>query len=351
MTLNNYSFSLLMVMSFSLHATEITTSNESNPHFYAGGKLGWGHTDNACFNDVNQCDNDALGGGVYLGYQFLPWFALEADATDYGNYKGYYQDSIIKNKIRSIGLSTVFQYNITNDWAAYTRLGASILDVNQTYFLDVNQSYLSNKDESSRDWNFVSAIGLKYQFNPQWSLRTEYQFINNVGNTNTQQTDLHFTSIGLSYHFGQGKAISAIKPEISVIKAERQTILPVVAETYTFSESHFMAVFKAYSTTFTPSPQLKSMLISMKNKNIQNIVISAYTDSYGSHKLNQDLSNQRAESVRNYLIDQGINAKHIRAIGYGATNFIATNKTIEGRNKNRRIEMTITTKTLDNGNN
>jgi outer membrane protein OmpA-like peptidoglycan-associated protein len=50
------------------------------------------------------------------------------------------------------------------------------------------------------------------------------------------------------------------------------------------------------------------------------------------------LSQSRAESVRNWLINQGVESRRLTAKGYGPDNPIASNKTVEGRRKNRRIE-------------
>ncbi len=66
--------------------------------------------------------------------------------------------------------------------------------------------------------------------------------------------------------------------------------------------------------------------------------ISGHTDSRGSKKLNQKLSTDRANSVRNYLVSQGVNPGRLISKGYGPSRPKATNKTAEGRSINRRIE-------------
>lgn len=67
--------------------------------------------------------------------------------------------------------------------------------------------------------------------------------------------------------------------------------------------------------------------------------IEGHTDSRGSKKGNQKLSQARAESVRNYIIKKfGIDADRLSAKGFGSSKPIATNKKASGRAKNRRIE-------------
>ncbi len=72
------------------------------------------------------------------------------------------------------------------------------------------------------------------------------------------------------------------------------------------------------------------------------LAIGGHTDSVGSDVLNDKLSQARAESVRNYLLEAGIAALHLTsATGYGKHQPVADNATAEGRAKNRRVEIVI----------
>jgi OOP family OmpA-OmpF porin len=71
-------------------------------------------------------------------------------------------------------------------------------------------------------------------------------------------------------------------------------------------------------------------------------VIEGHTDNKGSYPYNIKLSERRADSVRNYLIEKyGINADRLSTRGYGYTKPVASNKTDEGRQKNRRVDAVI----------
>lgn len=70
-----------------------------------------------------------------------------------------------------------------------------------------------------------------------------------------------------------------------------------------------------------------------------NIEVAGHTDSRGSDQYNMRLSQQRAETVRNYLISKGIAADRLTAKGYGESQPIADNATEEGRFRNRRVEL------------
>jgi OmpA-OmpF porin, OOP family len=67
--------------------------------------------------------------------------------------------------------------------------------------------------------------------------------------------------------------------------------------------------------------------------------VDGHTDSQGSAELNQRLSFMRAESVTQALIQRGISADRIEAVGYGPEMPVATNATAEGRQQNRRVEI------------
>jgi outer membrane protein OmpA-like peptidoglycan-associated protein len=73
----------------------------------------------------------------------------------------------------------------------------------------------------------------------------------------------------------------------------------------------------------------------------RNIRIEGFTDSTGSDELNQKLSEQRAEAVRQALISKGIDASRIEVEGFGKEYPVASNDTASGRQLNRRVEVVI----------
>lgn len=71
------------------------------------------------------------------------------------------------------------------------------------------------------------------------------------------------------------------------------------------------------------------------------ILLEGHTDSFGSVRLNKELSLNRAITVRNIMVENGIAFERIRVNGWGGTKPIASNQTAEGRAQNRRVEMVI----------
>jgi outer membrane protein OmpA-like peptidoglycan-associated protein len=71
------------------------------------------------------------------------------------------------------------------------------------------------------------------------------------------------------------------------------------------------------------------------------VEIDGYTDSTGSLEFNEQLSQQRAASVRSYLASQGVNSSAITTQGFGPSQPIASNDTAAGRQQNRRVELVV----------
>jgi outer membrane protein OmpA-like peptidoglycan-associated protein len=72
-----------------------------------------------------------------------------------------------------------------------------------------------------------------------------------------------------------------------------------------------------------------------------NLDIEGHTDSTGSDEFNQKLSEQRADSVQKYLIDQGLPDSSLTAAGFGKSMQVADNSTAAGRQQNRRVEIIV----------
>lgn len=91
--------------------------------------------------------------------------------------------------------------------------------------------------------------------------------------------------------------------------------------------------------TFSGTLESVGLVLNEFDKTI--IQIEGHTDSTGAQSYNQLLSESRAASVRDFLLNQGIQASRTRAVGYGPRYPIASNDTATGREQNRRVELTL----------
>lgn len=101
--------------------------------------------------------------------------------------------------------------------------------------------------------------------------------------------------------------------------------------------------FAVNRATLVPSAQIKlakiaGILLSYPDLNVR---VDGYTDNTGTPDYNQQLSEQRADSVRNFLISQGVKASSISATGLGETAPVASNASAQGRQQNRRVELVV----------
>ncbi len=79
----------------------------------------------------------------------------------------------------------------------------------------------------------------------------------------------------------------------------------------------------------------------LKEYPARNVLIEGHTDSIGSEAANLELSQRRAEAVRSFLVENGVNPQRITTRGYGEAFPVASNNSDAGRQKNRRVEVVI----------
>jgi OmpA-OmpF porin, OOP family len=100
--------------------------------------------------------------------------------------------------------------------------------------------------------------------------------------------------------------------------------------------------FKKATIKSVSFPLLNEVAQALKDNPTIKVEIQGHTDSVGNDAFNLKLSQKRAESVRTYLIKQGITSDRMTAKGYGENVPIADNRTGDGRAQNRRVEFVIT---------
>ena len=103
-------------------------------------------------------------------------------------------------------------------------------------------------------------------------------------------------------------------------------------------------LFASAKSDLLPEAQLKLNDVAnalIKEDPISKIVVEGHTDSQGSAAYNQDLSQRRAQVVRDYLVTRGIASDRITAQGFGPSRSVAENTSTEGRANNRRVEIVV----------
>ena len=101
-------------------------------------------------------------------------------------------------------------------------------------------------------------------------------------------------------------------------------------------------LFKTGKADLLPEAQDQLTKVAAYLKNSERpVTIEGYTDSHGSAKKNQALSEQRAQAVSDFLTSQGVPADRVQVVGKGESSPVASNATASGRAQNRRVEIVL----------
>jgi outer membrane protein OmpA-like peptidoglycan-associated protein len=103
-------------------------------------------------------------------------------------------------------------------------------------------------------------------------------------------------------------------------------------------------LFASAKSDLLPAAQLKLNDVAnalIKEDPTSKIVVEGHTDSQGGVPYNQDLSQRRAQAVRDYLVSRGIASDRVTSQGFGSSRSIAENTSAEGRANNRRVEIVV----------
>lgn len=141
---------------------------------------------------------------------------------------------------------------------------------------------------------------------------------------------------GISDNFDKCPAVAGVAanngcPEL---KKEEQEILTAAFENLEFASGKDVISKQSLASLNALADLLK------KNPNWK-MQIDGHTDNVGNAKSNTVLSQKRADAVKKYLASKGVAASRISTKGYGSSKPVADNKTPEGRDRNRRVEMTV----------
>lgn len=150
--------------------------------------------------------------------------------------------------------------------------------------------------------------------------------------TNPKQPDTDLGSIGDGVEVNRGTDPLNPNDDLPPAKEEPMKVgAVIVLEGINFASGSYKigsgsdAILEKSYTTMKENPEIV-------------VEISGHTDSQGGYEMNMNLSKNRAEAVKEWLVAKGIDASRIETVGYGPNNPIASNDTEEGRYQNRRIE-------------
>ncbi len=162
--------------------------------------------------------------------------------------------------------------------------------------------------------------------------KLEEQIVNQNVAINKLQQQIKFTQDSLDRH------IRATREAVKYVPTkEEDEIIKTAFAQLEFESSKAIIKQASYSS-------LDGLAMLLKSHPEWSVILKGYTDNSGNAAKNLQLSKDRAASVKNYLINKGVSAANIQSQGYGSANPIASNSTLDGRAKNRRVEIELFSK-------
>ena len=308
-------------------------------------------------------DDRKTGFKWFAGYQINKYFALEGGYFDLRKF-GFVAATVPLGtltgdiKLTGYNLDLVGTVPLTDRFSAFARVGANNAQATD-HFVGTGFVNVINPNPRKRDTNIKYGVGLQYAFNDALAMRVEgerYRVNDAVGN----RGDIDLISAGLIYRFGRAKPMPATYvsrapdpvPEI-VAPAPVTPVAPLPPATpavqprferYTLSATDLFAFNSAELQM--PQPKLDEIATALnRNREVTNVAITGYADRIGSNQYNLKLSERRAASVKDYLVNKGVDSSRLKTEGKGEANpvVVCTNKKradlIACLQPNRRVEV------------
>ena len=300
-------------------------------------------------------DDNHVGYKLFGGYQFNRNFALEGGYVDLGKFgfdantspSGSLNGDI---EINGLNFDAVGIFPFTDKFSAFGRAGL-IYAKSKDSFTGSGAVVVLDSNPSKREANYKAGVGVEYDFTPAFGMRVEaerYRINDAVGNDG----DIDLISVGALYRFGQHKKSTATAPAAAPQKCPEVQpaaqcpssviIIPAPKTEEYCSILDIQFEINADEIQREEKERLAVIGTFMKKYPDNTAVIEGHTDNVGTTDHNMALSQQRAASVVDYLVNTyGIDRNRLSSVGYGDRFPVADNGTEEGKRMNRRINAVI----------
>ena len=335
------------VMSSSFAATDDT-------FWYMGGNIGQSKAKIDDARIINQLpgtasisdDDSDTAFKLFGGYQFNKNFAVEGGYFNLGEF-GYTATTVPAGtlngniKLQGLNIDAVGMLPLANKFSVFGRLGLIYAEAKDNFSSSGVVATPTDPNPSKNAMNYKAGLGVQYDFNESLAMRLEaerYRVDDAVGNTG----DVDLYSVGLVYRFNEKKAAPPPPAKVAAAPAPVRVIVPVVMTQKYCSVLDIQFEIKQQEVQREDKEKLAVLGTYMNKYPDTTAVIEGHTDNVGESDYNLKLSQQRADSVVSYLVnDLHIAPSRLTAVGYGETRPIADNSTTEGQQANRRIDAVI----------
>ncbi|GAB2655203.1 OmpA family protein [Vibrio panuliri] len=305
-------------LAVAISASLAMAAGVANANPYLGLKAGYTWLDDECVSGIS-CDDNSGSVGVFGGYEFNDFLALEAGYDYLGKFTGA---GLPDDSVGAFTLAPKLSFGITDAIDVYGKFGGAYVN------------YGDKNDES-----FLGAVGLEFAGSENSSVRLEYQALTDINN-DIVRAFANTATLGFVYRFGASEEPEQVVEEEVMVEEVVETVVMTKTFEATLLDTE---TFALNSSKLKPESAAKlDELVQLLNDYPQaQVEIVGHTDSSGAAEYNQQLSEKRAQSVAAVLTESGVDASRITVSGEGEANPIASNETREGRAQNRRVDITV----------
>ena len=336
----------------------------------ADDRTGWNLGIAAAFGeyqfDSNQLDDSSAGFKLFAGYRINQWLGVEGAYHNFGDFEEDTTPAVTGGdaiaQIDGFSVSGLYFLPVGGeDFELYGKAGFYSFD--QEVFVDDTTVGNNSPD------GLHAGAGARFFISDQLAVRSEADWFD------IDKGDLWSLNLGFEYLFGRPAQAAAPVAVAAPVAAPVEAVAPAPAPPPAPADSDGDGVvdgsdqcpgtpagakvdaqgceeqlvlrgvnFSTGSATLTPEDMLilDSAAATLAKRQAFNVEVRGHTDSVGSEQSNAELSQRRADSVRDYLVSKGISAAQLTAVGKGEAEPIASNETADGRAENRRVALEFT---------
>lgn len=296
---------------------------------YVGVRGGWAHMDMDSTDWSSADDKDAVGYGIYAGYNLTSWAAIEAG---YNYFDGFSFND--KDDRKS------YDFDVHGPEAAL-RLAFPLGPDGSDIYVRGGAFWATTKvDHGGSNHEIAPFVGagVQYAVTKNFGVRVGYDYYFDViDDEGLPETDIGLLYAGLQFTFGGSEPAPAPAPQ-------------TVTENFTLDASTLFP-FDGSSLCEEGVKAVNDVVDSVNAKNIQNAAydVKGYTDRIGSEAYNQTLSEKRAQAVADQLQAAGVAPEQLTVTGMGEANPVSTgceglrgNKLVDCLAPDRRVELSVT---------
>ncbi|MFL6709823.1 MAG: OmpA family protein [Massilia sp.] len=300
-------------------------------------------------------DERDVGYRLFVGKQLNTWLAVEAGYFDLGKF-GFQsttdQGGVLNGEVgfRGVNLDLVGQLPLSQRFSLLGRAGVQYAKTS-AHISGNRLVTAANANPSENKSGARFGVGLEYKLSEALALRAEAER-NRVHDAVGNRGDADMVSLSLVYKLGR----PAARVPVAMVQAAPEPVaampapapaeptpapapLPVSEKVALAAE----ALFDFDKAVLKPEGKraLDGLFDQVQGMNTEVMVTVGHTDAVGSDRYNQALSQRRADAVKAYLVQKGLEPARLFSEGKGETMPVADNRSAAGRAKNRRVTIEV----------